>query len=140
MADKLIDDGLFAHGKIFLIRTPVNANYGIPRLYGMVIGGMLGVPVDLTLNYEECYFVFTNKKQSMLMILHIDDIGITFSKRILHGRRFNVLVEQADSPVALSREQLRRLVLDGSYDGPWESRYLARQLDLGTSPSPQPQA
>ena len=63
------------------------------------------------------------------MILHIDDAGIDFTKRILFNRRFRIMLKDKANPIDLTREQLKRLVLDGTYEGDWESIYLKQQLE-----------
>ena len=83
---------LFATGKIYLIRTPVRGNCGIPKLHGLVASGILGVGIDVP-SEEEVYFVFTTKNRMSLMILHIDEAGIDFTKRILFSRKFKILLE-----------------------------------------------
>lgn len=119
---------LFATGKIYLVRTPVRGNCGIPKLHGIVASGILGVDIDFT-SREEMYFVFTTKSLKAILILHIDEAGIDFTKRVLFGRKFKILLEEQSSPLVITREQLKRLVLDGSYDGEWESVYLRRKIE-----------
>lgn len=119
---------LFATGKIYLVRTPVRGNCGIPKLHGIVASGVLGVDIDLT-SGEEMYFVFTTKSLKALLILHIDEAGIDFTKRLLFSRKFKILLEEQASPLVITREQLKRLVLDGSYEGDWESVYLRRKIE-----------
>lgn len=118
---------LFVTGKIYLIRTPVRGNCGIPKLHGIVASGILGVEVDIA-SGEEMYFVFTTKRRNALLILHIDEAGIDVIKRILFGKGFKILLQDQSLPLTLTREQLRRLVLDGSYEGEWESIYLKRKV------------
>lgn len=119
---------LFNTGKIYLIRTPVSGNAGIPKLHGLVMGGTLGIDYDPVKNFEESYFVFVSRNLKYLMILHIDDTGITLIKRILFNRRFRIMLEDHSQPLVLSREQMKRLVLDGTYQGEWESAYLQNKL------------
>jgi len=119
---------LFGSGKIYLIRTPVSGRYGLPKLHGMVTSGVLGIEVNPD-STEEMYFIFVTKTLKTLMILHIDEAGIDFTKRILFNRRFRIMLKDKANPIDLTREQLKRLVLDGTYEGDWESIYLKQQLD-----------
>lgn len=115
---------IFNTGKIYLIRTPVSGNSGIPKLYGLILGGTLGLDYNPATAYEECYFVFVSRNLKYLMILHLDDTGITLIKRVLFNRRFRIMLEDQAKPLNLTREQMKRLVLDGTYQGEWQSAYM----------------
>jgi hypothetical protein len=39
------------------------------------------------------------------------------------------MLKDKANPIDLTREQLKRLVLDGTYEGDWESIYLKQQLE-----------
>ena len=123
----MLDSELFKSGKIYLIRTPINGNYGIPRLNGLVMGGKIGISLEDRM--EEIYVVFVTKNLSRIKILHIDEVGISLTTRLLFNLKFRIMLEDESEPLQLNREQLRRLVLDGSYQGEWESRYLAMKLE-----------
>ncbi len=127
MNNKDSEDTLFGHGRIYLIRNmSVRGNYGIPALHTLILSGRLGIDIDTD---EEFYVCFVNRRQSMLIIFHQDEAGCTLIKRILHGRSFDVLMSAADKAVTITRQQLRRLVLDGTYHGEFESVFLKRQLE-----------
>ena len=119
---------LFSSGKIYLIRTAVSGRYGLQKLHGMVMSGILGVDVNPD-NVEEMYFIFVTRNLKTLMILHMDEAGVDFTKRILFNRKFKIMLEDQINPIDLTRDQLKRLVLDGSYEGDWESIYLKQQLE-----------
>ena len=119
---------LFSSGKIYLIRTAVSGRYGLQKLHGMVMSGILGVDVNPD-NVEEMYFIFVTRNLKTLMIVHMDEAGVDFTKRILFHRKFKIMLEDQIDPIDLTRDQLKRLVLDGSYEGDWESIYLKQQLE-----------
>lgn len=119
---------MFATGKIYLVRTPVRGNCGIPKLHGIVASGLLGSGVAENAG-EEMYFVFTTRTRNALLILHIDEAGMDFTRRILFSRKFKIMLADQSSPLTLTREQMKRLVLDGSYEGEWESVYLKRKVE-----------
>ena len=64
---------LFNTGKIYLIRTPVSGNCGIPKLHGLILGGTLGLDYNPATADEECYFFFVSRNLKQLLILHLDD-------------------------------------------------------------------
>ena len=92
------------------------------------MSGILGVDVNPD-NVEEMYFIFVTRNLKTLMILHMDEAGVDFTKRILFNRKFKIMLEDQIDPIDLTRDQLKRLVLDGSYEGDWESIYLKQQLE-----------
>ena len=119
-------------------------SYVQPRLHGLVLSGALGISIETVLS-KEAYFIFCTKHHDTLMILHIDSAGIDFTKCRLFNKKFKIMLQEQDyKPISISREQLKRLILDGSYDGPWESQYLAKKslkwnhtkLRKTTSPKP----
>ena len=69
---------LFSSGKIYLIRTAVSGRYGLQKLHGMVMSGILGVDVNPD-NVEEMYFIFVTRNLKTLMVLHMDH---TFQSQI----------------------------------------------------------
>ncbi len=115
---------IFNTGKIYLIRTPVSGNCGIPKLHGLILGGTLGLDFNPATSLEESYFVFVTRNFKYLLILHLDEVGITLIKRVLFNRRFRIMLEDEAKPLNLTREQMKRLVLDGTYQGEWYSTYM----------------
>lgn len=131
---------LFSSGRIYLVREPINGNCGIPTLYGGLLDGRWGVEIEIDpLKFEEIYALFTNKRRSMLFVLHVDQVGIDLTKRRLFGHGFRIVLDGSAGPVSLTRGQLKRLVLDGTYEGEWESLALQREighfLDAGAMPA-----
>ncbi len=121
------EETLFGHGRIYLVRDRyVRANCGIPALHGLILGGALGFEVDTS---QEYYVCFVNRRQNQLLIFHQDEAGYTLIKRVLHARNFDVLMTAADKAITITRQQLRRLVLDGTYHGEFESVYLKQELE-----------
>ena len=114
----LID--LFSEGKIYLIKTPVNGNAGIPSLFSRIINGSFGITFE---NSEESYFLFCTANKKTLIILHVDEAGIDITKRRLFGGKFKIIFEDTANPIKLTRDQLKRMVLDGTAEGEWQSLY-----------------
>ena len=94
---------LFKTGKIYLVKTPVRGNAGIPRLHGMIMSGELGVRVDPE-SKEEIYFIFVTKNLKSLLIFHQDEAGLDYTKRFLFNRKFKIQLEEQANPVRLTRE------------------------------------
>ena len=92
---------LFSSGKIYLIRTAVSGRYGLQKLHGMVMSGILGVDVNPD-NVEEMYFIFVTRNLKTLMILHMDEAGVDFTKRILFNRKFKIMLEDQINPIDLT--------------------------------------
>ena len=97
---------IFSTGKIYLIRTPVSGNSGIPKLHGLILGGTLGLDYNPATAYEECYFVFVSRNLKYLMILHLDDTGITLIKRVLFNRRFRIMLEEQAKPLNFTMRKM----------------------------------
>ncbi len=126
---------IFNTGKIYLIRTPVSGNCGIPKLHGLILSGALGLDFNPATSMEECYFVFVTRNLKYLLILHLDDVGITLIKRVLFNRRFKIILSDDSKPLNLTREQIKRLVLDGTYQGDWYSAYMQQTVGKTLSPT-----
>lgn len=129
---------LFSSGRIFLIREPVNGNSGSSSLYAKVCCGNWSLEYDPT-KMEEAYFVFTTKNRRTLLILHIDQAGIDITKRKLFANTFQILLDEKCEKEVITREQLKRLVLDGTYRGEWKSVYLERMMNNFMQATPLPQ-
>ena len=114
---------LFSSGKIYLFRKPVSSCYGIPKLTAYLTSGILGIDVSVG-GTEEIYALFTTKSQDTLFILHLDEFGVDLTKRRLHGKKFVGILSDNTSLQNLTREQLKRLVLDGTHEGSWQSASL----------------
>lgn len=127
---------LFSSGKIFLILTPVNGNCGIPSLYGGLLNGSFGL--DILNETGELYALFTTTNHKMLLILHVDNYGVDLTKRRLFKGKFRTMLENSE-PLELTREQLKRLVLDGTYSKDWQNPQLQAQMEAFLQASPMPQ-
>lgn len=124
---------ILGSGPVYLVRTPVSGNWGIPRLSALLSGGTLGIPAP-DAQGEVCV-VFVTRSLTRLKILHVDDCGVSLTTRILWSRRFRVALSDSSAPLTITRGQLRRLILDGTYEGEWESRFLERRLlECGIDP------
>lgn len=118
---------LFSSGVIYLILTPVNGNCGIPSLYGRLLAGEFGVDVCDSTN--EIYAVFTTANRKALLILHVDNYGVDLTKRRLHKGKFRTLLEKPQEIRTLTRQELLRLVLDGTYAEEWQNPVLQAQME-----------
>ena len=113
-------DHLFTTGRLFLVRKPIRGNYGPTRLFSLLSGGTFGI--DITTNKEETYVIFTTRRRQMLLIFHIDAYGYDLTKRFLFATsRFRILLEDESTPLQLTREELRRLVIYGSCEEDFET-------------------
>ena len=113
-------DNLFATGRIFLIRQPIRGSYGPNRIYDLLVGGIFGI--DILENKEETYVVFTTKRRQMLLIFHVDEYGFDLTKRVIFAKSpFKIIFEDSYNPVSLTREELQRLVLHGTYEADYET-------------------
>ena len=117
---------LFSSGTIYLILTPVNGNCGIPRLYGRLLTGELGVDVDSS---SEIYVIFSTSNRKTLLILHVDNYGVDLTKRRLHRGKFRTLLRKPQQIQTLTRQELLRLVLDGTYAEEWQNPELQAQME-----------
>lgn len=118
---------LFSSGEIYLIMTPVNGNCGIPSLYGRLLAGSFGINIEKALG--EIYALFTTANHKMLLILHVDNYGVDLTKRRLFKGKFRTILENTENPISITREQLKRLVLDGTYIGEWDNAHLQAQME-----------
>ena len=127
---------LFSSGKIYLIQTTVNGNCGIPSLYGRLVDGSLGV--DIIDDTGEVYALFTTANHKTLLILHVDDYGVDLTKRRLFKGKFRTMLSDTEHPLVLTREQLKRLVLDGTYALEWQNTNLQAQMEVFRQAGPMP--
>ena len=127
---------LFSSGDIYLVRSPVNGNCGIPSLYGRVLDGSLGI--DVITELREVYVVFSTRNRLTLLILHVDQYGVDLTKRRIFKKKFRIMLEDSGSQLKITREQLKRLVLDGTYEAEWQDPVLQRQIEAFLTAGPQP--
>ena len=129
---------LFSFGKIYLIMTPVNGNCGIPSLYGRLLNKSFGI--DILDENGEVYVIFTTSNHKSLLILHIDNYGVDLTKLRLFNGKFRTMLANTDKPLILTREQLTRLVLDGTYMGEWQNPQLQVQMEAFFAAQPVPKS
>ncbi len=127
---------LFSSGRMYLIQTPVNGNCGIPSLYGRLLTGAFGA--EIIDEQQEIYAVFTTANHKTLLILHIDNYGVDLTKRRLFKGKFRTLLANTENPPMLTREQLKRLVLDGTYAMEWQNATLKAQMEAFHQAQPMP--
>lgn len=127
---------LFSSGRIYLIQTVVNGNCGIPSLYGRLLSGDFGV--DIVDEGGEIYALFTTANHQTLFILHIDDYGVDLTKRRLFKGKFRTLLSDTEHPIELTRQDLKRLVLDGTYADDWQNPRLQMQMESFMQAVPLP--
>lgn len=120
---------LFAAGTIVLVRQPISGRYGILRMWNMLASGTLGVKYDLRAG-KELWVITVNRRRTRLRILHVDSFGYELITRINYAGKFKVLFDDVEAPMALTRGQLRRLMLDGTTEGDWQSIELQLKPDL----------
>ena len=130
---------LFSSGIIYLVKQPVNGNCGIPSLYGKVVDGSWGIEI-IEKKLIEVYVIFSASNRKTLLILHIDNFGVDLTKRRLFGNKFKIIIENNNKAETLTREQLKRLVIDGTYEGEWHSRALEIQIKNFINASSMPSA
>ena len=63
-------------------------------------------------------------KHKMLLILHVDDYGVDLTKRRLFQGKFRTMLADTSETITLTRKQLKRLVLDGTYAYEWQNSQL----------------
>ena len=114
---------LFASGQIYLIRNPINGNSGINSILGKILSKEWDVDLDLN-NPKEIYVVIPTKNKKTILIFHYDIYGADICKRILHSRKFRIQLEDTRQPIMITRGQLKRLIIDGTYTGEWEHKEL----------------
>ena len=88
----------------------------------------------------EVYVIFSASNMKTLLILHIDNFGVDLTKRRLFGNKFKIIIENNNKAETLTREQLKRLVIDGTYEGEWHSRALEIQIKNFINASSMPSA
>ena len=114
---------LFSSGDIYLIRNPINGNCGINRILGKIVSKEWNIDFDLN-NPKEIYVVIPTKSKRTLLIFHYDIYGADITKRILHNSKFKIQLEDTRQPITITRGQLKRLIIDGTYIGEWEAKEL----------------
>ena len=127
----MIEETLLNSGKIYMVKSPIKGNAGINMLDSLVVSGALGISMT---DKQEKYVIFFNKSRNRCRILHIDEAGVTLMVRRLFSKKFQVILDSSDNQV-LTREQLKRLLLDGTVDGDWQSEF--RRFCAQQTPVPQ---
>ena len=118
----------FSSGSIYLIRKAISGRYGIPRILSMLLGGIFGIPYLEEKNKEIYLVLFTSNKKIML-VFHADLLGYDLSKRRINNGKFQIDLEDTFNPKKITRDQLKRLLIDGTYQGEWRDDSLRKQFE-----------
>lgn len=106
--------GLLGNGKIYLVKEPVCGRFGIPRLLAMLTQNSFNVPWN---GIDEITVVTFNKSRTRCNILHCDFGGVDRTVRQLNCGTFKVMLDEGLIPERLTKRQLARLLLDGTFEG-----------------------
>lgn len=122
--------GLFAAGRLYLIRTPVDGRLGLSALHSRLVTGALGIDYDGESD-EEIWVIMFNARRTGMRVLHVDLTGMTLITRRLWDGRFRVLLDGPElSHDSVTRGRLRRLLLDGTDGGEWRHGFLKDGAEL----------
>lgn len=118
------ENTLFTGGTIVLLDTPLPGYYGIHRFRALLESGNLGVSYH---GAEELWICALNRMGNRLRIFHVDEFGYSLTTRILYTGSFVMALKEASAgKITLTREQLRRLCIDGTLSGPYANPYVAK--------------
>ncbi len=112
-------------GKIVMILTPVCGRWGIHKLMAKLSSNEFKVNWSAT---EEITIVTFNRKRTSCKILHADITGVDCTTRILNQGRFKIMLDENLIPRTMTREQLERLLLDGTISGEYQHAITANLL------------
>ncbi|MBQ7606444.1 MAG: hypothetical protein IJU76_00430 [Desulfovibrionaceae bacterium] len=73
--------------------------------------------------------MFTTANRKTLRILHIDNYGVDLTKRRLYKGKFQTLLAEPRTLLTVTRKELLRLVLDGTYAEEWQNLKLQVQME-----------
>ena len=99
----------FSSGKITLVIVPLDLRYGFYRL-AQISAELLHIDV----NKGQDYVVFISKQRSIGKIIHIDTCGVDCTTRILNTGRFQVMLDEDQIPIHLTRDELETLLMEGT--------------------------
>ena len=116
---------LFSTGKIYLIKQPINGNSGVPSLYARLLNGSFGIEIT----DDEYYAIFSNSSRKLLIIVYKNEAGVGVFKWRLFSGKFKILIDgNQNEPSKITRSQLKRLIMDGTIEGEWQSNYQKEQF------------
>ena len=98
-------------GRIYMVREPVCGRFGIHRLLAMISSNSLGIKWNGT---DEISVVTFNKRKTICKVLHIDPCGVDCTTRILNTGRFQVMLDKDQLPIHLTRDELEKLLMEGT--------------------------
>lgn len=127
----------FSCDNIFLIKKPVSGRYGAPRILSMLLGGCFEIPY-IKDNLQELYIVLFTKNRKLMFVFHTDFFGHDLTKRRLCEGRFKIQLEESYNPEKISRDQLKRLLIDGTYQDEWNDVSLQKQFEQYARAQPMP--
>lgn len=107
------EETLFERGKIYVVGMPVRGNWGIHRLRTEV-KALFGVD-----DGTELWVCFTTRSRQRLLIYHQDVSGRDVRVRLLRQGFFHIFEETVRK--GITRQQLRRLLFDGTFEGQWQN-------------------
>ncbi|MCR5537162.1 MAG: IS66 family insertion sequence element accessory protein TnpB [Succinivibrio sp.] len=110
---------LSSTGRIFLVLEPVSGRLGIPRLLARLASNSFQFRWN---GEDEITVIVTNRRRSILKILHIDATGCDLTTRILNHGTFKVLFSEKCIPRNLTRGDLERLFIDGTLTGEYQNK------------------
>ena len=117
---------LSSTGRIYLLKEPVCGRWGMFRLHSCLSVEPLGLSGTVTRKLH----LLLSTKAVRTSIFHYDMCGMERTVRRLRKGTFKVILDAGRTPGELTREQLERLLCDGTVSGPLRfehsSTYLQR--------------
>lgn len=98
-------------GRIFMVREPVSARFGIHRLMAMLSSGALHVKWN---GIDEISVLTFNKRKNICKIIHADKWGVDCTTRMLNTGIFQVILNEGSLPIHLNRAELEELLRRGT--------------------------
>ena len=108
---------LSATGRIVMVLSPINGRWGMHKLMAKLSTNEFGINWDPT---KEITLVTFNRKRTLCKVLHVDQTGVDCTSRILNQGRFKIMLDENLVPRSLNREQLERLLTDGTISGEYQ--------------------
>lgn len=116
---------LSSTGRIYLVKEPVCGRWGMFRLQACLLSGAFRIKWD---GNEEITLVTFNKSRKNCSIFHYDMCGMERTVRRLRKGTFKVILDAGRTPGELTREQLERLLCDGTVSGPLRFEHASTYL------------
>lgn len=106
------DTALFASGKIYILKNPINGRLGIYSLYSRLVSMNLGIEWN---GEDEIWVVMFNKPKTRMRILHVEPgYGFDLKIRVLFHDNFKAILDNSGYQT-ITREQLQQLSKYGYY-------------------------